>query len=460
MMGSSKDKARVCPPDSRCRYKPSFGLSFLIAALSQALPVQGAELLDETRQLIQSGHTADAYRILDPLQERRAGNPDYDYLLGVSALESGYPARAAFAFQRVLERRPDDSQTRTELARAYLLMGENDLAKAEFDRVLKQAPPAPIRAAVGRYLGAIERLDAGGTSSNLSGFLELGTGYDGNVNAATSDDSILVPVLDFAEVPLEQTAVSRADGFAGLRGHLRYGQSVDDNVRMFVGGKGERQNYFSQSEFVRTRFDLFTGFNVLQGRNRYTATVMGERFWLDGGTNREQLGLNLHWQHIADARNQFTAFMQFSGFRYPEQAARDVNQGAGGIGWAHALDMPGTPVIYAGGYAGKDNEQDPLRSDIGRNFWGTRLGGNYSLTERTSIDANFYYQRSLYGDIDPYFLKTRKDDLTDFAVSLEYRIGREWSASAKVRYTNNESTIGITEYVRSQTMVSLRRDFI
>src|SRR5262249_57936035 len=39
---------------------------------------------------------------LDPLADRLAGNPDYDYVYGVAALEAGHPAQAAVALRRAI----------------------------------------------------------------------------------------------------------------------------------------------------------------------------------------------------------------------------------------------------------------------------------------------------------------------------------------------------------------------
>ena len=65
--------------------------------------------------------------MLAPEQSNAAGDPDYDYLLGIAALDSGKPNEAIFALERVLAVKPNHLQARAEIARAYFATGEKEL---------------------------------------------------------------------------------------------------------------------------------------------------------------------------------------------------------------------------------------------------------------------------------------------------------------------------------------------
>ena len=90
------------------------------------------KLLQDADRLIKAGKADEAYALLEPEQSRRAGDPDYDYLLGIAALDSGRSTEAIFALERVLAVRPKHLQARAEIARAYLASGEKAAAKQEF----------------------------------------------------------------------------------------------------------------------------------------------------------------------------------------------------------------------------------------------------------------------------------------------------------------------------------------
>ena len=111
-------------------------------AMRQADANARLKLLQDAANLIKSGKSAEAYALLVPDQSKRAGDPDYDYLLGLAALDSGKPNEAIFALERVLAVKPNHLQARAEIARAYLAVGEKATAKQEFEAVQSQNPPA------------------------------------------------------------------------------------------------------------------------------------------------------------------------------------------------------------------------------------------------------------------------------------------------------------------------------
>src|SRR5665647_1749441 len=101
-----------------------------------------------------------AYELLMPLQSERAGDPEYDYLLGLAALDNGKPSEAVFALERVLAVNPNHAQARAEIARAYFALGERQTAKQEFESVQKMGVPVGAEPMIQKFLDAIEQLGA------------------------------------------------------------------------------------------------------------------------------------------------------------------------------------------------------------------------------------------------------------------------------------------------------------
>ncbi|HMX16999.1 MAG TPA: tetratricopeptide repeat protein, partial [Rhodocyclaceae bacterium] len=135
----------------------------LLAALAATLLASGAALadnpLDEARRLLDAGDGAQAYALLVPAESARAGDPAFDLLLGIAALEAGETTRAIFALERAVTVDPGNARARAELARAYLAAGETDAARREFERVRKQDVPADVKRTIDRFLSAADLLD-------------------------------------------------------------------------------------------------------------------------------------------------------------------------------------------------------------------------------------------------------------------------------------------------------------
>ena len=58
---------------------------------------------------------------MKPLEADRAGEPDFDFVLGMAAIDSGRIAEAIFALQRVVDTQPENGPARAELGRALML---------------------------------------------------------------------------------------------------------------------------------------------------------------------------------------------------------------------------------------------------------------------------------------------------------------------------------------------------
>ena len=90
-----------------------------LATIFASLPaLADPQALERARGLLASGNPKQAYAELAPLQDKLLGQPEFDYLLGVSALDSGRVEEAVIAFERVLALFPNHAGAQMDLARA------------------------------------------------------------------------------------------------------------------------------------------------------------------------------------------------------------------------------------------------------------------------------------------------------------------------------------------------------
>ena len=166
------------------------GAAWLLMGEGVAL-AQDTDVLHKASQLISKRDYAAAYGLLEPVESDHSGNPEYDMLFGLAAIDSGHVTRGVFALERVLALQPDNANARAQIARAYFLLGEQDAARAEFRNVLNQQPPEDISKVINRYMSAIDK--AQGLKTSYSAYLEGTVGHDSNVNSATTAASVAVP---------------------------------------------------------------------------------------------------------------------------------------------------------------------------------------------------------------------------------------------------------------------------
>src|SRR5690606_16406807 len=120
----------------------------LLIALAMQMPLSFAAdaKLAEAQRLVNAQKSSEAYELLAPLQAERAGESAYDYLLGISALDSGKALEAVFALERFLMLNPENGPARLELARAYYVMGDIKASRREFETVKAQQIPTQVNA--------------------------------------------------------------------------------------------------------------------------------------------------------------------------------------------------------------------------------------------------------------------------------------------------------------------------
>ena len=232
-----------------------------------------------------------------------------------------------------------------------------------------------------------------------------------------------------------------------------------ESLRFFGGMLYNQRIALSESDFSTRNIDVNGGFHLLHDNHQFRLAAQAQRFYVDGKPNRDLFGGTFQWQYNISPNTQATLFGQAAALRYPGQEVRDANRYTGGLGFAHALKTRGNPILFVSGYGGVEDEVENRRPDIGRDLYGVRLGGQFSITKRLVGYGSFIYEDSEYGAPDPLFFTTREDELLDLAAGVRYALDRHWSIRSEVRYTENDSTLVINDYDRVSVMVFIRNDF-
>jgi len=221
----------------------------LVAA---ALLFQGAAyatdpLVAQAKQLVDAKQAERAYQLLIPLQSARAGEPEYDQVLGVAALDSNRAPEAVFAFERVLTLNPDDGATRLELARAYYEMGDIKASRAEYAIARRQQLPQHTSQAVQNYLTAINKIISDSEGTKIRGYLEAGVGHDSNANSATSSTQVAFP--GFGIGILDPSATRKDASFSSLAAGIDIRQPLSSEWVLNAGVDVSQRNYNSLSQY-------------------------------------------------------------------------------------------------------------------------------------------------------------------------------------------------------------------
>jgi tetratricopeptide (TPR) repeat protein len=220
-------------------------------------------LMTRAESLIANGQADRAYDILGDREADLAGNPYFDYLLGVAALDAGHVSEAIFSLRRSVAVAPRYAGARMELGRAYYESGNVGQARPLFVSLLDENPPPGVRGVIQQYIDAIDQKPSI-PGSRIRPYLEVRTGHDSNANGSTSNQQFLGFMLNpqnletespFAEIAAGFTwIVPQSSRFAWLyNGRVGHRDNTDASfinattLNGFAGGTWQRGDWFGRA---------------------------------------------------------------------------------------------------------------------------------------------------------------------------------------------------------------------
>jgi tetratricopeptide (TPR) repeat protein len=439
-------------------------LAALLLCVSLGVPVHDclAQALDtpvlgKADALLREGRAEEAWQLLSPLEREYAGRLDFDYLLGVAALESGRPNRATFVLERVLAVNPGHIAARLEMARAYFALGDFERAEREFDFILRSAPPEDIRGLSQTYLAAM-RTRAKPERTRFTGYGELTVGRDTNVAAAAAQGSFFVPLLGTEFIP-DPALRRRADNFVALGGGLEYAHPIRADLGA-VAGADVAQRWHSQAEAFDARMVQIHGALVHRPdeRDELQYSAQHNHYELDNARYREAQALGFQWSRALSRRTRVAGSVLGYRLRYiaDEAAASSSNLYLAGASVTHVLEESSLTTAAGAIHAGHDDAVAG-RADGDRRMVALSLALQRVLARRVEGYARLSVLRSDYVTQNPDFAVTRRDRQVDATIGFGWEFAAGWFLRTQVSRTSNGSNVPLNEYRRTETSLALRR---
>ncbi|WIM04547.1 MAG: tetratricopeptide repeat protein [Candidatus Nitricoxidivorans perseverans] len=446
-----------------------FALAFFLGTTTTraAAPDLGA-----ADRMVRAGKAEEAWLLLSPHEFDLAGREDFDYLLGVAALDSGRADRATLIFERVLAVNPNHAAARLDMARAYFALGDFDRSRIEFEAVLRFDPPPPARATIERYLAEISARSSL-KAVRLAGYAELTWGSDSNLNAATTGGSFYFPLFNATVTSANKRSDYFAAGAGGdlawplhekldLLAGLDYRQRVND--KEWVDGTLTRRTDFYDTRDLGVR----VGLQYRHGP-RDALRLMLSRTDTDLNDTelyRRNQGLTAEWRRTVDSRHQFSVFAMDQRSRYGRVENTDYGMYGGdqtiiGIGGVRIVDPARSAFAYASLYGGGERATDKAAGNLDgdKRIGGFKLGGQVGLRPDIDLSGSFGVLTTRYQLTNTLFLARRDDFVMDLTLAAPWRFRKDWQLKPQYVYTRSDSNFGAYDYARHDFSLTLRYDF-
>ena len=429
-----------------CRMALALGLAAVAAMPSQA----GAQ-----EQQAQAEAEAEArYDALAAQQQDRAGQPDFDFALGIAALDTGRYGEAVIALQRVLAVQPDNAPARAELARAYALAGDIDTARAEFATVVDDPTlPDPVRQ---RFTGFVRQFDRqiSGGGSNVSGFLDARGGHDSNINSATDLGTITIPLFAFlGPGTLGAGARAQEDEFYELAGGVSAVGAVGRQDRVFGSVLGTWRDNLDSSAFDQASVTGTAGYaHSFANRDVISLSAQAQQFWFGGDPYRTAYGAIAQYTHLLEGGRAVTASARWTRLDFEGQPLLDADRFEAGLGYV-------TRVMSASLSGGKEETRRAAGEPYSNWFGQAQVGAELPLSERVAAVLGAAVDMRRYDAPDVLFLTKRSEERLDLTAGLKFALLDNLFLQPRATYTRNWSNIALYDFDRWTVSAGVRFEF-
>lgn len=429
------------------------------AANTPSATALSANAIADAERLINRNDYVSAYALLKPLEPDYAGEPRFDYLLGLAALEAGKNTESVFAFERCLAVDPLNGLCRVQIARAYYRLGETENARNEFYTVRKSNPPAEVMSATAQYLNMIMKQEEQLSRTGWSGYAELQAGYDSNASTGINQSQVSALPEIFQS---SYTGTSNGDGFGSISAGANMRRPVAEALVAYGSLSLSQREHSELDTLDNQSVDLSGSLALSRGVDNYQFRLNAQNYSVDGEEYRYTYGGTVQWQHAFGSGLFANSYLQYLQFTYPDQDARDsVRPTLGGaVSWA--LDMMMSPVVYASAYVAREEYDEESSNISNQGIGGLRLGGQLSVLDRVQLQFNASVERRKSGDdfnLIGTGLLERVENQYDTSLAVQWQPIKNAFIKPQVGYTRNDSTVVTYDYDRLQSSVSFRYEF-
>lgn len=408
---------------------------------SAAFAADPGPVIAQAQSELKQGNAQKAYDTMLASELDFAGNAQFDYWFGLSAVRAGEAARASFALERVVAQEPNHAGARLELATAYLQLGQRDAAAEQLDKLEQMNPPAEAQKRIDALNTELNRQRANNGPRRNGGYVGLELGDDSNVGTWPEG-------LEFFPGATLEAVDSLFYGVKG--GYWHRFQVAADQVVTVSGNLLLRRN--DEDEAEQFDQDYLGGVaewvKDIDGASELAATAELSGLNLDGDSYYKSYGAGVQWRQNVDENARFISGLtvrqlDFDLDKYSYMATRLLGRvthkpaGEWDLSFDFTLD-----------YEAADNDRpggDALVYGIRGMAW-------YKLAPKHRVGSALGYSHADYradyrlGEAITIQTGARDDDRFTASVLYDWFPGQRWQVRGQALYRDQSSSLDAFTY--------------
>jgi len=396
-----------------------------------------------------------AYQQAIRLRPQNEGEPRFDYLYGLSALQTGHYNEAVFALDRVVVISPRVIRPRLDLSRAYLKLNNKSAAIKEFQDVLKLAPPPVVRKKVNKYIAELTKKDHQLVrKSVVKRSATFSVGYDDNINFGFDDELIDLPGLGVFR--LDSSSVKQGSGFAETLLQIRRKNLIDRKSGTFATANLKHRDYFKNGDFNLSDIDLRVGYLLNKNNRQYQLIARDRPIFLGGKLYTNILGFDAIASQSVGVGKILSS--SFSLEKYDHKIISLADRARAFL-TANFDAQSGSIQHRVSSYIGKEWPDDDLGKQYSRNISGIgyKATQSWNVKNKSFVALDYrHYKHQASSAISP--LK-RSDDRTVMKIGHEWQLNDKTAVIFSARHINNHSNLNLYDAKRNEFKVGIRYEW-
>jgi tetratricopeptide (TPR) repeat protein len=431
----------------------------LASSLTLAPSIQAAldPAVENLNQLITENRYEEAYTLSRQMLAEFEGDPEFDFLFGLAALEAGRPNEAVFAFERLAFQYPDQQRVKLELARAFFQTNNLAASRQLFTEVLDSNPEENVRVNVQAFLEQIDEREQT-IAGSLSWYVNTNMGHDSNINSATELGIISTPIGD---VELSPSGQSLDDSFMDLGTGFNFVNPLTKTSALNFSVNYNLHNNIDTDAFDIGVLSGEAGYAHLVNDLRLSYGLRGQLVELDGEEFQNSASLITTLQRSPGNGWSQAVTAAYSAVRYDDginanASLRDVDQWlfSGILGKAMGNFNHTVSVYY-----GTEDEVKSTGKDNAQDFYGVAFSEQFQFRPEhiPYLRVSLHYTENKAPHV--FFGKVRDDNTFSTSMGWIWRARRNMNITTDLTYTDNDSNLDLYEYDRLKLQTGLRYQF-
>lgn len=398
--------------------------------------------LDALQQAIATEQYALAWEQAKNLKDQREGDPDFDFLYGLAALETGHFEYALLALKRTVANQPEQVRPHLELARTYLALHNPDSATVEFKTALELPMPANVRRNVEQQLQTLttgEQATTNGSSAWQSS-ASFALGHDNNVNLGVNNASINLPI--FGEVTLDHSSIKQDSSFSELSTQLSYNQVQTAERAWFVNTSFTHKHYPHAVTYSTKDLNLNVGQVFMDGNQRYQLGINLQALNLREQSYSRSQSLEASINYKQDPAHSWLGTISWGNTGYQQTINKNQNNQTLQLSTQYQMNTHqlGQQIGFVVSHEIPEKDKFKyLNRDVISLGYG--LTKTWNSTQISSIGINA--QRRVNQGTDLTYRAKRKDKRLTLQISHQIQLSSKASFFTNAGYVNNASNLDL-----------------